>query len=93
MAYANFKQTFWSKHIQHELEKRAILAEFCNKQFTGEAKFGNSVKILGVGRPTVGSYTGASIGTPETVADSSVIIFPAVSSFEATSFENLSDIS
>lgn len=74
MAYGNFKQTFWSKHIQHELEKKAILAEFCNKQFTGEAKFGNSVKILGVGRPTVGSYTGASIGTPETVADSSVML-------------------
>jgi len=74
MAYGNFKQTFWSKHIQHELEKKAILAEFCNTKFTGEAKFGNSVKILGVGRPTVGTYTGASIGTPETVADSSVML-------------------
>jgi len=74
VAYANFKQTFWSKHIQHENEKRAILADFTNKQFTGEAKFGNAVKILGVGRPTVGTYTGASIGTPETVADSSVML-------------------
>ena len=36
----------WSKHIQHELEKRTILADFCNKQFQGEAKFGNQVKIL-----------------------------------------------
>lgn len=36
MAYANFKQTFWSKHIQHELEKKAILAEFCNTEFTGK---------------------------------------------------------
>jgi len=74
MAYTNFKQTFWSKHIQHELEKKAILAGFCNREFDGEVKYGNQVKILGVGRPTVGNYVGTSIGTPETVADSSVFL-------------------
>lgn len=74
MAYANFKQTFWSKHIQHELKKRAILAEFCNTEFTGECKQGNQVKILGVGRPAIGNYTGADIGTPETIEDSSVFL-------------------
>ena len=58
MAYTNFKQTFWSKHIQHELEKKAILAGFCNREFDGEVKYGNQVKILGVGRPTVGNYVG-----------------------------------
>ena len=74
MGYANFKQTFWSKHIQHELEKRTILADFCNKQFQGEAKFGNQVKILGVGKPSIGNYTGADIGAPETVQDTSVML-------------------
>lgn len=74
MAYANFKQTFWSKHIQHELEKRAILADFCNREFQGEAKYGNLVKILGVGKPSIGNYTGADIGSPETVQDSSVML-------------------
>lgn len=74
MAYANFKQTFWSKHIQHELEKKLILADFCNKEFTGEAKYGNQVKILGVGKPTIGTYTGADIGAPENVQDSSVML-------------------
>jgi hypothetical protein len=74
MAYANFKQTFWSKHIQHELEKRTILASFCNREFEGEAKHGNQVKILGVGRPSIGNYTGADIGTPEVVEDSSVML-------------------
>ena len=74
MAYANFKQTFWSKHIQHELQTKAILADFCNRQFQGEAKFGNQVKILGVGSPTIGQYTGAAIGAPEEVADSSVFL-------------------
>jgi hypothetical protein len=74
LAYTNFKQTFWSKHIQHELEKKAILAEFCNREFQGEVKQGNQVKILGVGRPTIGDYVGTDIGTPETVADSSVFL-------------------
>jgi len=74
LAYANFKQTFWSKYIQHELEKKAILADFCNRQFEGEAKYGNQIKILGVGRPSIGNYTGADIGTPETVQDSSVFL-------------------
>lgn len=39
-----------------------------------EAKFGNKVKILGVGRPSIGNYTGADIGAPETVQDSSVML-------------------
>jgi hypothetical protein len=74
MAYNNFKQTFWSKFIQHDLEKRTILADFTNRKFEGEAKYGNQIKILGVGRPSIGNYTGASIGTPETVNDTSVFL-------------------
>ena len=74
MAYTNFKQTFWSKHIQHELEKKAILAEFCNREFEGEARQGNQVKIVGVGRPAIGNYAGTTIGDPENVADTSVFL-------------------
>lgn len=74
MAYANFKQTFWSKHIQHELETKTILANFTNRTFEGEAKYGNNVKILGVGRPSIGNYEGTSIGTPETIEDTSVFL-------------------
>jgi hypothetical protein len=81
LAYQNFKQTFWSKHIQMELERKAILAEFCNREFEGEAKFGNQVKILGVGEPTIGDYTGASIGDPEEVADSSIMLLIDKSKF------------
>ena len=74
MAYTNFKQTFWSKHIQHELEKKAILAEYCNREFEGEVKHGNQVKVLGVGRPAIGDYAGTTIGDPENVADTSVFL-------------------
>lgn len=72
MAYENFKPTIWSKFIQHELEKKAILLDSCWRQFDGEVQHTKSVKILGVGKPTIGDYTGASIGDPENVQDTSV---------------------
>lgn len=74
MAFDNFKQTFWSKHIERELERKTILAEFTNQKHQGEVKFGNQVKILGVGKPTIGTYAGTTIGAPEKVEDSSVMM-------------------
>lgn len=74
MAYENFKATVWSKYIQHELETKAVLTQWCNKKFEGEAKHNEVVKILGVGKPTIGNYTGASIGAPETLQDSSTYL-------------------
>lgn len=74
MAYANFKQTFWSKHIQSDIEKKLILAEFCNREFEGEVKYGNKVKILGVGDVTIKDYTGSDIDGAETPADGSVFM-------------------
>lgn len=74
MSYNNFKATVWSKFIQLELERKCILADWCNKKFEGQAKHNEMVKILGVGEPTIGDYTGKSIGTPETIDDSSVFM-------------------
>jgi hypothetical protein len=74
LAFENFKQTFWSKYIERELETQAILAEFTNRKHQGEVKYGNQVKILGVGAPTIGTYDGTSIGDPEKVEDSSVMM-------------------
>ena len=56
MSYNNFKPTFWSKHIQTELERLCTLADWCNTKFEGEAKKGEKVKILGLGTPTIGDY-------------------------------------
>lgn len=72
MAYNNFKPTIWSEFIQRELEKKCRLVEDCWRQFEGEAKRGKIVKILGVGSPTIGSYTGQSIGAPQTVEGTEV---------------------
>lgn len=74
MAYANFKPLIWSKHIQHSLKKFTIFEGDCDYKFSGEAGRGKTVKILGVARPTIGNYTGADIGAPETVPDSSVLL-------------------
>lgn len=74
MAYQNFKPMIWSKYIQHELEKKCKLVDDCWKKFEGEVRYGENVKILGVGKVTVGTYTGADIGAPENVEDSSVML-------------------
>lgn len=74
MAYGNFIQQFWSEHIQRELEKMCVLQADCDYSFEGEVKEGGRVKILGVGRPNIGSYEGQDIGLPEKVADTSVYL-------------------
>ncbi len=72
MSYQNFKPTFWSKHIQLELERLCTLADWCNTKFEGEAKKGEQVKILGLAVPTIGDYTpGTPIDGPEKPNDES----------------------
>jgi len=67
MAYSKFKPTVWSENIQRQLEGHLVLKQDCDFGYDGDAKRGEKVKILGVGRPTVGDYTGDDIGAPETV--------------------------
>lgn len=74
MAYNNFKQTFWSKHIQSENAKFCVLGSLCDYKFEKDASHGEKVKILGITRPTIGNYTGADIGDPEVVDDSSIYL-------------------
>ena len=74
MSYENFKPAIWSQFIQRELEKKCKLVADCWKQFEGEVKHAKEVKILGVGSPTIGTYDGTSIGTPEAVETSDVML-------------------
>lgn len=73
MAIENFKPTIWSGEFQTELDKTAVLVDFCNREFEGEAKFANKVKILNVNTPTIQDYTGAPM-TAEEIEDSSVYL-------------------
>lgn len=69
MAVTKFQQTIWSKKIQDSLEKKCKLVENCTREYEGDAQHANTVKILGVGNPTIGAYTGADI-TIEAMTDS-----------------------
>lgn len=65
MAVTNFIQTIWSKKIQDDLEIKCKLVDNCLRDYEGDCKFAQSVKILGAGDPTIGDYTGADITIEE----------------------------
>ena len=65
MAVTNFIQQIWSKKIQDDLELKVKLVDNCLREYEGDCKYAQSVKILGVGEPTIGDYTGADINIEE----------------------------
>jgi hypothetical protein len=72
MSYNNFVQTFWSSHIQTELEAQCVFTDFTNRQFEPEViKGGAHLKIVGVDRPTIGTYVQGTDINIETVPDNS----------------------
>lgn len=56
MAVTNFIQSIWSKKIQDDLELKCKLVNNCLRDYEGDVKHAASVKILGVGEPTIGAY-------------------------------------
>ena len=56
MAVTNFIQSIWSKKIQDDLELKCKLVDNCLREYEGDVKHAASVKILGVGEPTIGAY-------------------------------------
>ena len=65
MAVTKFQQTIWSKRIQDDLELNCKLVANCTRAYEGDCKYANTVRILGVGEPTIGQYTGADITIEE----------------------------
>lgn len=65
MAVSNFIQQIWSKKILDGLELKTKLEKNCLREYEGDVKYARSVKILGVGDPTIGAYTGADISIEE----------------------------
>ena len=79
MAYSNFIPSVWSESITRELERACVFAEDCNRQYEGDvSKKGDSVHILGVGKPTIKSLSrenaSGEIDEAEEVSDTSVIM-------------------
>jgi hypothetical protein len=56
MAVTNFIQAIWSKKIQDDLELKCKLVDNCLRDYEGDCKYARSVKILGVGEPTISAY-------------------------------------
>jgi hypothetical protein len=69
MAVTNFIQTIWSKRIQDDLELKCKLVDNCLRDYEGDVKHAQSVKILGVGEPTIGAYDGTKDITIEDMKD------------------------
>lgn len=80
MAYTNFIPSVWAESINRELERACVFVEDCNRQYEGNVKNkGDSVHILGVGKPTIHDdmdRAGASgeIAAAEEIEDTSVIL-------------------
>ena len=60
MAVQHFIQTIWSKKILDDLELKVKLVHNCLRTYEGDCKFARTVKILGVGEPTVSVYDGTT---------------------------------
>jgi len=54
MAYKNFVPTVWAEAIEHELERAHVFVADTNREYEGNVqKAGDTVRILGVGKPTI----------------------------------------
>lgn len=70
MSVKHFIQTIWSKKIQDDLEEKCKLVQDCTREYEGDCKYAQTVKILAVGEPTIGNYIGQDINIEE-MTDSS----------------------
>ena len=74
MAVTNFIQQIWSKKIQDDLELQCKLVDNCLRDYEGDCKYAQSVKILGVGEPTIGAYDGTKDINIEDMSDRGQIL-------------------
>lgn len=74
MAVTNFIQTIWSKKIQDDLELKCKLVDNCLRDYEGDVKHAQSVKILGVGEPTIGTYDSTKDISIEEMSDKGQVL-------------------
>jgi hypothetical protein len=74
MAVTNFIQQIWSKKIQDDLELKCKLVDNCLRDYEGDVKYAQSVKILGVGEPTISAYDGSKDMVYEEMTDKGQIL-------------------
>jgi hypothetical protein len=74
MAVTHFIQTIWSKKIQDDLELECKLVHNCLRDYEGDVKHAGSVKILGVGEPTIATYDNTKDINIEEMTDKSQML-------------------
>ena len=58
MSVQYFQREIWSKKIQDDLEMKVKLVPNCTRAYEGDAEYAKTVRILGVGDPTISGYQG-----------------------------------
>lgn len=58
MSVEFFQREVWSKKIQDDLEMKVKLVPNCTRAYEGDAEYAKTVRILGVGDPTISGYQG-----------------------------------
>lgn len=82
MSVQHFQPIIWSKKIQDWLEEKCKLVMDCTRKYEGDCEYAKAVKILAVGEPTIGNYTGADINIEE-MTDSSQDLYIDVQKYFA----------
>jgi len=79
MSYKNFIPNVWNEQINRDLERLCVFAEDCYRKYEGTVKRkGESVTILGIGKPTIKSMGKdtqyGNIDSAETIETSSIVM-------------------
>lgn len=78
MSIDKFKPIVWASQFEKDLEKALVFYENCNHQYEGLAtKPGDSIKILGIGRPSTRTFTDGKLHkleAPEAIQGTSMTI-------------------
>jgi hypothetical protein len=82
MSVQHFIQTIWSKKIQDDLEEKCKLVQDCTREYEGDCKYAQTVKILAVGDPSINDYTGKNpLNYEEMTDDSQDLVIDVQKSF------------
>ena len=58
MSVQYFQREVWAQKIQDDLELKVKLVANCTREYEGDAEYAKTVRILGVGDPTISGYQG-----------------------------------
>lgn len=75
MAVNHFQREIWSKNIQDSLELKCKLVDNCLRTYEGDCDHAKTVRILGVGEPTIREYDHNGTGiTVDNMSDTSQLL-------------------